>query len=133
MLKKRYFNDSFVLHDDSIHEMHLKTFFNFFEKESLKKDTEQTENIYRNLKYFESINKIDIRSSLHKKWASFSNIFRYHLTVIYSYLFVFSVFFSQIYITDINLCGILEIILENQMLSISLGLEFLLVFYGYRV
>jgi len=77
MLKKKYLDDSFVLHDDSIHEMHLKTFFNFIEKEKLFKEPEQAESLYRNLKYFEALNQVDVRSYLHKKWASLRNMFRF--------------------------------------------------------
>ena len=67
MLKKKYFNDSFILHDESVHEIHLKTFFNYIEKENLSSESDHTENVYQNLKSFESSQKEDPRSFLHKK------------------------------------------------------------------
>ena len=77
MLKNKYFTDCFVLQDESMHEMHLKTFFNFIRDENFNDQPNKAENLYRNLKHFESLNQVDTRSDLHNKWASFRNMFRF--------------------------------------------------------
>ena len=78
MLKKKYFNDSFVLHDDSLHEMHLKRFFHYAEKQNLNNVPSQSDNLlYFSLKSFKNLEPNDSRSYLDKNWASFKNVFKF--------------------------------------------------------
>ena len=75
MLKKKYFDDSFILHDESFNEMHLKTFFSYIEK--VKTNPEHAEKVYHSIKSLDSSRQEDPRNFLHKNWASFRNILKY--------------------------------------------------------
>ena len=77
MLKKKYFEDAFILHDETTHKQHLRQFFNYIDKQNLANEPISAENVYENLISFENSGTVDIRKDLFMKWASFKNIFKY--------------------------------------------------------
>lgn len=75
MLSKEYFNDAFILHDQTFKftktNEYLLHFLNSKQKNKRENSTKKEINVNNS-----SISR-DIRNELNEKWASFKNIFKY--------------------------------------------------------
>ena len=77
MLNENYFDDAFILHDETDHNFELQQ---FLEKANiLYKDENEIQAVSRYRVFKSDGNKShrDIRAELHTKWASLKNMFRY--------------------------------------------------------
>ncbi|CAF0912236.1 unnamed protein product [Brachionus calyciflorus] len=75
MLDNKYFDDAFILHEESSHYLQVKKFF----KKYNNKNSEDKENsdLLHKIKVILESNKNDLRKNLHTKWAKLSNIFKF--------------------------------------------------------
>lgn len=72
MLEKNYFQDAFILHEETSHEMYLK-----YLKSRNKVAIISFCLMQQVLRMHRESQKTDFRHILHDKWASFKNVFNY--------------------------------------------------------
>jgi hypothetical protein len=75
MLDENYFDDAFVLHDQTSHYLHWKKFISHIYKQNKLKKERKFLNSSYNKNSTHSSN--DTRHMLHKKWANFKNFFNF--------------------------------------------------------
>ena len=73
MLNEKYFQDVFILHDESRHPKFIK---NIIEVAQMEAHDEQVD-VYKCLNAFVMDSKSDVISELSKEWASFKKIFKF--------------------------------------------------------
>ena len=86
MLNHKYFEEAFILHDESDHNFELQK---FLEKANVLYKDENEINAVSLYRVFKSDGKNshrDIRDELHTKWASLKNLFKYQpITLVRDY------------------------------------------------
>ena len=85
MISKGYFEDAFILHDESSHRLHVNEILSYIKKAEL---SENSKTALIACKSSRTSLHQDHRLNLHKCWAKLRNIFKYQPLRLIRYLLI---------------------------------------------